>query len=213
MAQIFIFGASSAYGVGGEEGGIGDLLKKKIHSQMYRAGGMGEKHEVYNFATPGATVEFFLESFEYQIDKYAKDTKLITIVSVGMNNSKAINNPDNFVSSPSQYKTTMEKLLTGLKQKVDGVICYGYTHVDESKTAPIANPFNDDLAYFKNDKIIEFNSIFKQVCQQLGLTFIEIDIEQEEWKRKYLFRDGLHPNREGHQLIFDKVWPEVEKLL
>ena len=213
MAQIFIFGASSAYGVGGEEGGIGDLLKKKIHSQMYHPNGTGEKHEVYNFSTPGATVEFFLDSFDYQIDKYAKDTKLIAVVSVGMNNSKAINESGNFISSSSQYKTAMEKSLTKLKQKVDAVICCGYTLVDESKTTPIANPFNEDLAYFRNDKIMEFNKIFKQVCQQIGVAFIEIDVEYEEWKRKYLYKDGLHPNKEGHQLIFDKLWPEVEKLL
>ena len=213
MAQIFIFGASSAYGVGGEEGGIGDLLKKKIHSQMYHPNGTGEKHELYNFATSGATVEFVLESFEYQIDKYAKDTKLIAIVSVGMNNSKAINKQNNFISSTFQYKTAMEKLLIGLKQKVDSIICYGYTLVDESKTTPIANPFNEDLAYFRNDKITEFNKIFKQICEQLEATFFEIDVEYEEWKRKYLYKDGLHPNKEGHQLIFDKLWPEVEKLL
>jgi len=35
MKQIFIFGASIVYGVGGKQGGWADLLKKEFHSQIY----------------------------------------------------------------------------------------------------------------------------------------------------------------------------------
>lgn len=213
MAKVFIFGASIAYGVGGEEGGWGDLLKRKIHLKMYGNSGIGEKHQVYNFGKPGATVEFALDTFSYQLDKYADDQKAIAIVSVGINNTRAKEKPDNFVSNIEDYRNAMTKLLKSLKQKVNYLICVGYSPVDESKTTPKPNPLTGGFTYFFNNRIQEFNDEFKRICKEEGVKFIDIDINPQVWIEKFLWDDGLHPNKLGHQLIFENVWLEVKSLL
>jgi len=213
MSQIFIFGASSVYGVGGENGGWADMVKRKVHHQMYSENGVGEKHEVYIFAKSGATVEFVLNNFQQQIDQYKKNGKVIALLSVGANNARAKDKPDDFVSTPKEFEKSIKKLINQLKSSVNNLICVGYTPVDETKTAPKPNPLSGGTSYFYNKRLTEFNTIFEKACKDLGVKFINIDIDPQEWKNKYLFRDGLHPNKNGHQYIFEKVWTEIEKII
>jgi len=98
MTQVFILGSSSTYGVGGENGGWADLLKQSLHSDMFSSGGVGEKYEVYNFAKSGAPRSFVKETSKEQFKNYKRSGKTIVVVSVGGNNSKAEDKPDNYVS-------------------------------------------------------------------------------------------------------------------
>lgn len=207
MSQVFIFGASYAYGVGSVEGSFGDMIKRKLHEEMYSDSGIGEKHEVYSFAKPGATIGFVLDNYENQIDLYKKSGKLIAIVLVGANNAKATDTPENWVSTPEEFKILAEKLVSSLAEKVDSVICVELAPVDENKTTP------KGTSYFYNRRLVEFNQIYKEVCARMEIPFIETGIDPAEWKDKYLYEDGLHPNAAGHKIIFEKVWAEVKKII
>ena len=213
MAKVLIFGASFSYGVGGEEGGWADLLKKKVHQLMYGPNGIGEKHEVYNFSKPGGMSTFTLETASFLIEKFASGQKKIAIVSTGLNDSRAKEKPDNFVSNIEEFEQSIKMLLMDLKPKVDELICFGYLPVDETKTSPKHNPLTGSLTYFSNQRIYEFNQVFKKICQEEGIKFLELEIQSKKWIDECLWEDGLHPNKLGHQLIFEKLWPEVEKLL
>ena len=212
MGQVFIFGASAAYGVGGEHGGWADMIKLRLHKAMFEPGGMGEKHEVYIFAKPGATAEFVARTFEGQLDEYRRKDKVVAVISVGGNNAKAVGMADNFVSTPEAYSDAMKQLLGSIKKNVDALICVGFTPVDEAKTAPKHNPETGD-SFFWNKRIQEFNAVFGDVAKELGVAFVNLSVNELEWKQKYVAVDGLHPNDAGHHLICDRVWPEVEKAL
>jgi len=125
MKQVFIFGSSSAYGVGGESGGWADLLKQSLHSDMFSSGGVGEEYEVYNFAKSGAPISFVKEAFKKQFEDYRRPGKTIVVVSVGGNNSKAENEPNNYVSTIKEYEKEMSELLVELKESSDAVIFVG----------------------------------------------------------------------------------------
>lgn len=131
MTQIFIFGASITYGVGAEDAGWADLIKKTVHKRMYSPEGRGEKYEVYNFGNPGATIDFVSRTFKYQLENYQKEGKKILILSIGMNNAKAKGTPENYVSSVEEYKYQMVELLNSLKETIDHIICVGLSPVDE----------------------------------------------------------------------------------
>ena len=213
MTQIFVFGASIAYGVGGETGGWADLIKQKLHTRMYSKLGTGEKYELYNFAKPGEPISFVLDTYKYQFEKYKRKGKAIILVSTGGNNSKAENEPDNFISTPEQYHDEMFRLLTELKENSDAVIFVGTGTVDEFKTQPKFNPLTGKKSYFTNARRSLFEQILSQICTEIGITFIQTEIENKEWIEKYLSSDGLHPNQNGHKLIADKIWPHLVLLL
>jgi lysophospholipase L1-like esterase len=213
MTQVFIFGASTAYGVGAESGGWGDLLKQSLHAKMYGEGGVGEKYEVYNFAQPGATIEFVLVTAIEQLKFYRRSGNVIAAVLVGGNNIKAENEPDNFVSSIEEYEQIMSQLIEKLKDSVDELIMLDVPPVDEAKTNPKPNPLTGGKSYFQNDRIILFNHALMKLCDKYGVHHIDLTVDPKEWAAKHLSVDGLHPNQAGYRYIFEQLSPEVEKLL
>lgn len=211
MIQIFILGSSSVYGVGAKQGGWADLVKQALHKKMYSTNGVGQKYEIYNLGKSGATINFVRNSFPQQLEQYGRGGKIITIVSVGGNNSKAENLPDNFVSTTSEYIKEMSLLLNLLKKHSSHVLAVGSGFLDESKTNPIHNPLTGGKSYFKNDRKKKFESAFKQLCDERKITFVAVNVTEEEWKNKYLYSDGLHPNQLGHKLISNLVLLELKK--
>ncbi len=213
MIQIFLLGSSSIYGVGAENASWGDLIKQDLHKKMYSERGVGEKYEVYNFGKSGATIDWVLKSFSQQLKDYGRGEKIISVVAVGGNNSKAENEPDNFVSTIEEYTNDMSKLLDLLKKSSDYVIAVSAGYYDESKTNPKQNPLTGGKSYFSNARSKVFSERFKELCEERQITFVTDGVSEEEWKEKYLFKDGLHPNQAGHKLISQKLLEQLEKII
>lgn len=164
MKQFFLLGASSVYGVGGDNGGWGELLKQYLHQKMYGTDGIGEKYEIFNFAKSGATVQFVLDTFPEQLKHYGRDGEITSIVSVGGNNSKAVNEPTNYVSSVEEYIQQMGSLIGFLKLQSNKVFVVSNGYVNESKTNPKISPFDISSSFFTNDRRIEFQKALEELC-------------------------------------------------
>ncbi len=206
-------GSSLVYGVGGETAGWADLVKQHIHARMYAEDGVGEKYEVFNFGKSGETIGFAKDAFPTLIKAYGRGQKIITIVSTGGNNSKAEDKPDNFVSTPEAYEGEMGELLDLLLQHSHEVIFVGSGFVDESKTNPKTNPLTGGLTYFSNKRREQFADITKQLCAERKISFVDVTVAEDEWRKKYLYKDGVHPNQAGHQLIFKALRPVIDDIL
>lgn len=214
MKQFFILGASSVYGVGAESGGWGDLVKSYIHSKMYGADGVGEKYEVFNFSRSGSTVEFVADAAAWVYDKYARGNDVTTLISVGGNDAKAENAPDNFVCTPDDFREKVSRLLETLRQHSKQIIFVSNGFVDESKVSPKQSPFGDDkVSYFTNERRALFNGITKEICESKDIDFVAVDIDKDTWIKNYLYTDGLHPNQAGYQKVFESLKPVVERIL
>jgi len=213
MKQVFILGASSVYGVGAEHEGWGDLVKSYIHSKQYAEGGLGEAYEVFNFAKAGSTVDFVANTFPWICDNYQRGPELITLVSVGGNDAKAQNSPDNYVCTPEAFKEKIQNLCSVLKDRSQHVIFVSNGYVDESKVNPKPVPFEGNISYFTNERRNQFNAITKQVCQSMGFDFVAVDCDKDTWVSTYLYKDGLHPNQAGYELVFEALRPRLEEAL
>jgi lysophospholipase L1-like esterase len=212
MIQIFVFGASNAYGVGGTDGGWADMLKRKIHERMYRDG-IGERIELFNFARSGAKLTFVQDTYRSLLDMYRRDGKSIILLGMGGNNAKAENEPDNFVSTPEEYRVELTRLLTDLKTAVDTVVFVGSGWVDEGKTNPKHNPLTGGRSYFTNARYELFKGVQREICASLDIPVVSIDIPASEWTTKYLYADGLHANDAGYAYIAERVWQTLEPML
>lgn len=212
MKQVFILGASTVYGVGAQQAGWGDLVKQYFHSYMFSEGGPGEAFEVYNFAKSGATIDFITKTFPEHFENYSKSEKVISIASVGGNNSRANYDPGNFVSTPDSYKKELLDLVETLKARSDKIIFVGNGWVDETKTTPFLTKRGGKY-YFTNERRRQFDEITRQVCEQDSIDYVSIDVSEKDWVDRYIYQDGLHPNQAGHQLIFDALKPYLQKVL
>lgn len=206
FSQVFIFGASMAYGVAGVSGWA-DLVKQHLHGKRYSKDSYNSRYEIYNFAKPGATIDFVKNTFLAQLKDYKKDGNLIALVQVGGNDAKAINTPDNYVSNLDDFCLQYEELIAGLSKNFDNVIAVGLPLVDQTKTTPKTDPFTDDVFYFTNERVQLFSNKSKQVCAKYSIDFVEIADNKDVWVNECLFLDGLHPNQAGHDLMFKKILP------
>lgn len=214
MKQFFILGASSVYGVGAESDGWGDLVKQHLHSKMYGIDGAGEKYEVFNFSKAGSTVEFVTDTATWIYDKYARGSDVVTLISVGGNDAKAENTPENFVCTPEDFEKKVTDLLEVLQQHSKQVVFVSNGFVDESKVSPKQSPFGDGkVSYFTNERRTLFNGITREICESKGIDFVVVDVDKDAWIQNHLYSDGLHPNQAGYQKVFEALKPIVDRSL
>ena len=212
MKQVFILGSSSVAGVWSSFGGRSTLLKQKLHSIMFGEKWVGEKFECFNFGLAGATIQQTKDIYLQSYNSYARNGEKIVIINVWGNNYKAENTPDNFVSSPKQFEIEMKDLLTIIKKDGHTVVFVGSGYIDESKTDPKPNPLTGGCSYFRNDRKEIFDSITKNICQELDIQYLNIGIKKDIRIAKYIYQDGLHANDLWHTYIFNKLREEISNI-
>lgn len=206
MAQIFIFGSSNAYGVGGTSGGWADIIKTGLHDRMYTQNGLGEVHEVYNFGKPGAVTSFVAETFLPLKQWFSRDKgEKIAILSIGGNDSRAEDDPRNYISSPETFETEMLALLNQMQGNFDRLFANGFPPYDEKKTLPFISKTTGKAYYFTNVRRQLFEDRLKFLCAKLGITFVKPNVSDAVWIQNYQHSDGLHPNSSGHKLMADTL--------
>jgi len=213
VTQFFILGSSLPYGVGASHAGWGDLIKQYLHAKMYGEGGVGQKYEVFNFGKADAKIEFVQATFPGQLADYGRRQKTIVVIAIGGNNSKAEGSPDGYISTPEKYAQEMEDLLTMLAKYSDAVIVVDNGYVDESKTNPKLNPLTGATSYYSNTRRQQFGDITERICKRQEIDFVRLAIDQQEWVENYTYKDGVHPNQQGHQLVFEAIRPYLDEHL
>lgn len=211
MVQIFLLGDSFVYGVGAENGGWGDLVKNYFHKKMYSAGGIGEKYEVYNFGKPGEGIEFVEKTFPKQLKQYGRDGEIVVILSVGTNDIKAKDNPGNFGMTIDNFLNKLSGFIDFLVSKDIKVILVGTGFFDEAKSNPRISPITGRKSFFINKQQKGFLIGLEELCENKNISFVDIGVDEKEWKEKYLYIDGVHPNQKGHNFIADKVLSKLSE--
>ncbi len=214
MQQIFILWSSSVSGVWSTFGGRAGLVKQKISKLMFEKNWVWEKCEVFNLWYAWATAEFVRENCLPLLRKYKRwNWKTIVLINIWGNNIKARWKPDGYVCSPEEYKKELESLLNNIQKEVDDIIFVSSGYVDEAKTTPKLSPLDWEYSYFYNDRKILFNNITENLCKELWIEYIGVDMSPAEWVNKYCYKDWLHSNDKWHRYLFDKVWEKLKNMI
>ncbi|MEK7076153.1 MAG: GDSL-type esterase/lipase family protein [Patescibacteria group bacterium] len=187
--NICIFGASTTWGAWDlEKGGWVNRLRLFIDSQE-------SDIFVYNLGVSGDNTFDLLDRFD--IEAEARQPNLF-IFSIGDNDTITHSNGEHYVQL-SQYEQNIKELIKKSKVFTNIIVFVGVKKVlDESKTTPVS--WDDDVHY-TNRNIEIYNSKLRTICEEEGVLFLDTlnlmapgDIE-----------DGLHPNSQGHEKIFQVV--------
>ena len=203
MARILIFGDSIVYGAWdrGKEGGWVQRLRKFLDEKHFIEPDF--EYSVYNLGVSGNTIGELLERFEFETKQRLEEgEEIIIIFQIGINDSQFVISENKLRTSPEKFKENIQNLIKVAKIFTQKIIFVGLTLVDESKTTPI--PWNPNKIY-KNENIKRNNEIIKSVCKENNIYFIEIFDKWLKSDYKNLLEDGLHPNSQGHQKIFEIV--------
>lgn len=192
--RIFIFGASTTYGVGDPEGGWATRIRKWIDEK-----GEPDKHRIYNLGIPGDTSSDLLERFENEVNaRVRKKAENIFIISVGANDSQWFTKEEKHRVPPDQYEKNMRLLFQKAQKHGNKLFFVGFAPLDESKVDPI--PWAPEKSY-KNEFVQQYDQIVKKVCEEMSVVYIELFSHMDEKD----ILDGVHPTAEGHKKIFEQV--------
>ncbi|MBU3896986.1 MAG: hypothetical protein KJ697_03595 [Nanoarchaeota archaeon] len=191
--RILVFGDSIAYGFyDTEKGGWVERLKAYLYENTDDDG-------VYNLGISADKTVEILKRLE--LEAKVRNPGLI-IFAIDINDSVLLKKENENWVNIDKFKENIKDMIRTSKTFTDKIIFIGITMVDESKVTPI--PW-DTNKYYTNENIAKYNTIIKNICKDSDLLFLDLFDEFNKIDYKKLLHDGLHPNSEGHKLIFEKV--------
>jgi lysophospholipase L1-like esterase len=199
MSRILIFGDSITYGAWDKEGGWAQRLRKYIDEKIEID--PAYYHLVYNLGISGNNSEDLLKRFEGECKARQKEEgDMVIIFAIGENDSQIRNGKARV--KIDKFEKNLESLLKLSKKFTDKVFFVGLCPADESKSDPIPR---DTSKSYKNDSIEKYNDVIKEFCEKNNLGFIDVFSNLISENYKELLDDGIHPNTEGHQQIFEII--------
>lgn len=189
IESICIFGDSTAWGAWDmEKGGW-------VNRLWLFVGNRDENYkEIYNQSISGGTSRTILARFESEAKSRHADA--IIFQTGGNDSAYKLSSNKNLVSI-EEFRTNIDEILVKAKNITENVMFIGGKNCDESKTMPVSWI---DICY-TNENTKRYNQVIREVCEKHKVIFIDnfglLDNED--------FEDGLHPNANGHQKLFERV--------
>ncbi|MBL7155245.1 MAG: hypothetical protein ISS88_01945 [Candidatus Portnoybacteria bacterium] len=187
--KICIFGDSIAWGVDDKEkGGWPARLRKYFETNGFNV-------KITNLGVCGDNTDDLLKRFK--TEAAAREPNVI-IFAIGTNDSQYVDTKNNPRISLEKFQKNLNELFSQAKGFTPKIIFVGLTKVDEIKTTPI--PWNK-RKYYTNENIAQYNSAIKAFCEENEILFIDmLDLLDKDD-----LGDGLHPDSQSHQKMFERV--------
>ncbi len=200
--RVVIFGDSITWGANDyEHGGWVSRLRSDLESNSE------DYYSIYNQGISGDNTEDLLFRFEVESASRHREKadENIVIFAIGINDSQNIEKKDNFAVKPKQFENNLKKLIELSKKYYNKIVFIGLTNVDEKKTVPI--PWSKDKSYYSSD-VKMYDKIIEKIAKQNNCKYIEMFdvVLLNEMK------DGLHPDKEGHEKMYLKIKKEITKI-
>lgn len=200
MSDLIIFGDSITYGASDAvAGGWANQLARLVDKKRIESGSL--RPYVYNLGVPSEDIRDTRKRFEHEIvaredpgDPYA------LIFAVGINDSRVLLVDGSHRVPLEEFKTVYEEVVRAARANAAHIVLLGLTAVDELRVNPV--PWRSDAAY-RNDYIRTYDVAIATIATANDLLYIPMfDLFDN---RPDLLTDGLHPNAEGHRMMFERV--------
>lgn len=205
--RVLVFGDSIAYGKYDSQGGWVDRLKNAYADRQLSAT-EGDLPSIYNLGVEGETTRRLTARLPREVvtrrNHWEDETEFALVFAIGINDS-IITDAGDFFSSPQQYAHDLQELYDTAKLFTKKLLFVGLTPVEDD------NPQNQ---YYRSNRVWEFEQVLRDFVHEQSLPMVRLFERFNHGKEEeFLYANGLHPNDEGHRLIFDAVAPELYKLL
>ena len=207
-----VFGDSITQGFFDTEGGWVNRLRRHYDAEIIKDLKREDDYlAIFNLGISGDTTHNVLGRLEDETEaRLWPGEELAFIFSVGSNDA-AVGGSGREWSSPQGYRKELEGIVKRAKDYGSKIMFVGLPSCDEKLTTPV---FWDDIHY-TNKRMFEFEKVMRNFCAEQQIPHVPtFETFQAKLKTGHgLFADGLHPNNEGHELIFQLVRPQLDKLL
>lgn len=196
-----LFGDSIGFGVGDyQNGGWATQLRLFIDQDK-----RSKDNNLINLSISGDTTRNLLSRMEQEAKLRMRDknpSEFRFLIAIGTNDSRV--NKDNLDNDISleEFEANMSKLIGIAKKLSREVVLIGLVPVNEKLTTP----FKENKHYLIN-RIEKYNQVLAKIAKKNNLKFVDMF---DDWKTRdleSLLDDGLHPNTDGHRLMFEAIKP------
>lgn len=149
-------------------------------------------NHIYNFGICGDTSDDLMTRFDVELE--AIHPKKV-IFAIGINDSKFPEGSDTHLVSLEQYEQNLRQLIEKTKVHADTITIVGATRVDDEWRSSRGSRF-------MNEEIAKFNEVMKTVAADNNLEYIDVF---ETLDPATDLADGLHPNAQGYQKMFEVI--------
>jgi lysophospholipase L1-like esterase len=208
--RVLVFGDSIAQGFWDTEGGWVERLRKHYDSLALKDLRYNQQPEVFNLGISGDTTLNLLARIESETKaRMWPNDPLFVVVAIGTNDDLFQSSKQ--MVSPEEFRDNIKQIVKILRPITQGIMFIGNPGCDETRTTPV--PWGD--FNYTNKELQRSEQTVEQIAHESSLPFVPVF---QPFKAKLdqgadLLKDGLHPNNAGHELIFELVQPELDKLL
>lgn len=158
---------------------------------------------VYNLGIPGDTSQGLLKRFDAEVGpRVNSDQEMVIIIAIGTNDARFIKSQNRYESTADQTVANIRSLIGIARKLTRKILVLGLPPVDEARTNPI---FWDTNYSYTNQDLESYNRDIKTLTIDEGIAFADMFTEMKEFKVPELMEDGIHPNAEGHRIMFEAV--------
>jgi lysophospholipase L1-like esterase len=207
--RILIFGDSIAQGFWDETGGWVNRLRKHYDTLKNDDITRGAP-TVFNLGISGDTSAEVLKRIKPEtIARTWDNQKPIVLIQIGTNDSRLQNNkPQHTIE---QYKDNLRQINEELTDLTVETVFVGLSCCDETKTSPV----HWEDSYWNNTDLARYENTMCETARELSLPFIPLfdDFSKAFAINPSILPDGLHPDKQGHQIIYAIIKPKLDIIL
>ncbi len=204
---IFAFGDSITYGASDlEMGGWTNRLRLYFDNKND-----GPDVRFYNMGVPGETTDGLVKRFRQETETRLRENwENLFIFAYGMNDCAFLPAESKFAVDLDGFYGNLNRTIKESKMFSSEIILLNINPVvDEITAVP-----RENRKHRLNENIDRYNEKIKEIADQNSLLLADVNSEfKKQDYEELLSEDGLHPNAEGHKVIFEMVKKRVEKLL
>lgn len=200
MKIIFGLGDSITYGAWGQNThGWCALLRAHLDSQEPYP-----QYYFYALGIPGETSAGLRGRFKQELDvrKRSDDESFLYLVACGANDATWLNGGQRFKQSLEEYSNNMRFIFNELRTRPGKVYALNVTPVNEAYSKEFKGKDYSCL----NEYVDKYNQALALICDELDIELVDINaVFKSQGVETNITMDGVHPNDEGHNLIFENV--------
>lgn len=190
--NIIIFGDSIAYGKYDSQGGWAQRLRRHL-DEKYLSDRSKGYNQVYNMGIPGEVAIRLHTRVEKELSD-RKFNEIAVIFAIGINDSCSDNWMSGKQSDESEFKESIEKAVSIVRKANCKLYGIGLTPTDGTNRQD-----------FNEEDVKKYDRMLTEIYAKLDVPKLELHdtLVEEDFKDQLV--DGVHPNDEGHEVLFKKI--------
>lgn len=204
--EIVAFGNSITQGAFDNEcGGWVNRLAAHVYAKDI-ASDLQDRSTVFNLGVQGEDIKGIQARFEDELSRRIEDEERGSVLlAVGVNDGKYNNSTKENWTPLEEYTEALQVMINIAKTR-HYVAIVGLVSIDETNLDPM--PWNPEFSY-REIEVKRYDKALENKAKENGCIFISMcDIFEND---KRLLIDGIHPNAEGHRLMFERVKSVLEQ--